>query len=130
MRMGSLNLPPILARLIPRLASPFDAEVTATARAIERALKSQKLDWHDLAAVVTAQSSKPFPVPSGIAESPRAMEIRAWLEAISRERWMNAWTHDFVGDMLVRGSLDRISAKQADCIDKIIAEAYRRGVRP
>jgi hypothetical protein len=46
----SLAFPPVLARLIPRLGSPFDHEVLATARAIERTLKSQKLDWHDVAA--------------------------------------------------------------------------------
>jgi hypothetical protein len=31
-------------------------EVVATARAIERTLKTQKLDWHDVAAAVTAQA--------------------------------------------------------------------------
>lgn len=130
--MSSPNLPPILARLIPRLASPFDAEVTATARAIERALKSQKLDWHDLAAAVIAQQSKTSssPPPHGVDESPGAMKTRAWLEAVSRESWLNDWTREFVSDMLFRGSLDRISPKQATCLDKIITEAYRRGVRP
>jgi hypothetical protein len=48
--------PPVLARMIPRLGSPFDHEVVVTARAIERALKSEKLDWHDVAVVVTSQA--------------------------------------------------------------------------
>lgn len=50
------DFPPILGALIPRLGSEFDGEVVATARAIERTLKSQKLDWHDLAAAVAPQA--------------------------------------------------------------------------
>jgi hypothetical protein len=44
------NLPPIVAKLVPRLASTHDGEVVATARAIERALRAASLDWHDLVA--------------------------------------------------------------------------------
>jgi hypothetical protein len=36
----------LLGRLIPRLASEHDGEVVATARAIERTLKSAGRDWH------------------------------------------------------------------------------------
>ncbi len=42
-----------LRRLIPLLGSPVDAEVVATARAIERVLATAGADWHDLAAMVT-----------------------------------------------------------------------------
>jgi hypothetical protein len=118
-------LPPIIARLIPRLASPFDHEVTATARAIERALKSQKLDWHDVAAAVSAPRSR----PPCVAESNDATQMRAWLEAVSREPWPNDWTQKFIAGVLRRPSLDRLSKKQIACVDNIIGEAYRRGVR-
>jgi hypothetical protein len=50
---------PKLARLIPRLASPFDGEVVATVHAIERALKSKGLDFNDLATAV----NRPEPPP-------------------------------------------------------------------
>jgi hypothetical protein len=119
--------PPVLARLIPRLGSPFDGEVVATARAIERTLKSQKLDWNDLAASLTA----PAPPPRSLrAESAESAEIRAWLEAVSREDWVNAWSRSFVDSLLRRQSLDRLSKKQLAVVNNIVSEAYRRGVRP
>jgi hypothetical protein len=40
---------PLIATLIPKLASDHDGEVVATVRAIGRLLKSDGLDWHDLA---------------------------------------------------------------------------------
>lgn len=43
---------PTLGKLIPRLATEYDGEVVATARAIERLLKSNGHDWHDLAATI------------------------------------------------------------------------------
>jgi hypothetical protein len=118
--------PPVIARLIPRLGSPFDHEVVATARAIERSLKSQKLDWHDVAAAVTAQ---PPSRPAFLAESDDAARMRSWLEAVSREPWPNDWTQKFIAGVLARPSLDRLSKKQVSCANNIVAEAYRRGVR-
>jgi hypothetical protein len=120
------DFPHILSRLIPRLGSPFDHEVTATARAIERALKSQKLDWHDVAAAVTAQA--PPSGPPCVAESDDAARMRIWLEAVSREPWPNDWTQKFIAGVL-RRPLDRLSKKQVACANNIVAEAYRRGVR-
>jgi hypothetical protein len=43
-----------LAKLIPRLASPHDGEIVATAHAIRRMLHTAGLDLHDLATVLTA----------------------------------------------------------------------------
>jgi hypothetical protein len=43
---------PMLGKLIPRLASNHDGEVAATARAIDRVLRSNRLDWHDLAEAI------------------------------------------------------------------------------
>lgn len=127
----SLAFPPVLARLIPRLGSPFDHEVVATARAIERTLKSQKLDWHDVAAAVTAQAPPTqFNYAPRRTESGKAQHMRSWLTAISRESWPNAWTAGFVADLLRRRSLDKLSERQLACIDRIIHEAFDRGVRP
>ena len=39
-----------IAKLIPRLASNHDGEVVATVRAIQRTLKGEGLDLHDLVA--------------------------------------------------------------------------------
>jgi hypothetical protein len=124
------DFPPILARLIPRLGSSFDHEVVSTARAIERALKSRKLDWHDVATAVTAQAAPPTQWDYERHESAAAAEVRAWLEVISREPWLNDWTRKFVTSILARQSLDSLSEKQRACVHNIITEAYRRGVRP
>jgi hypothetical protein len=124
------DFPPVLARMIPRLGSPFDHEVVATARAIERALKSQKLDWHDVAAAVTAQAPPTqWDYKPHRTESDVAAEMRAWLTAISRESWPNQWTAEFVDDLLRRSSLDRLTGKQAACVNRIIRQAQDRGVR-
>jgi hypothetical protein len=40
----SVHLPPIVGKLIPRLASDFEGEVVAAARAIERALRAAGRD--------------------------------------------------------------------------------------
>ena len=45
-----------LGKLIPRLASDHDGEVTATVAAIGRTLVGAGLDWHDLARRVAAPS--------------------------------------------------------------------------
>jgi hypothetical protein len=126
----SLAFPPILGQLIPRLRSPFDGEVVATVRAIERTLKAQKLDWHDVASAV-AQAAPPtqWDYEPQRTESAAAAEVRAWLEVISREPWPNDWTSSFIANILTRQSLDSLSAKQRTCANSIITEAYRRGVR-
>jgi hypothetical protein len=46
---------PKLAKLIPLLSSDKDGEVLATARAIERTLRAEGCDWHDLASAVTRE---------------------------------------------------------------------------
>jgi hypothetical protein len=125
----SLAFLSVVARLIPRLGSSFDGEVVATARAIERALKSQKLDWHDVAAAVTAHAQPTQDYEPYRTESDAAQHMRSWLTAISREPWLNSWTAGFVADLLRRPSLDGLSGKQMACVDRIIREAHDRGVR-
>ena len=99
----------------------------ATARAIERVLKSEKRDWHDLAAAVTALAP-----PAQCNSEPRRTEseIRAWLTAISREDWINQWRAGFIASLLRRRRLDKLSERQLACINRIISDAFERGVRP
>ena len=125
---GRQSLPEIVVRLIPRLASTFDGEVVATARAVEKALRRAGLDWHDLAKAVAMPP--PLLRPPCRNESCESAEMRAWLEAVSREPWPNDWTQKFITSVLSRNSLDRLSEKQKACAESIIDEAYRRGVRP
>jgi hypothetical protein len=62
-------------------------------------------------------------------ESGEARQMRAWLTVISRESWPNVWTAGFVADLLRRSSLDGLTGKQAACVNRIIRQAYDRGVR-
>jgi hypothetical protein len=121
-------LPPVIAQLLPRLGSNFDGEIIATAKAIERVLHSSSMDWHDLTRAITAPA--PLPRQPSRAESAESAEMRAWLEAVSRESWPNEWAQSFIISVLGRQSLDRLSKKQIACVNNIIAEAHRRGVRP
>jgi hypothetical protein len=52
------TIAPTLGKLIPLLASNHDGEVVATARAIDRVLKSGGRDWHDLAALICLPMSE------------------------------------------------------------------------
>jgi len=87
----------IVAKLIPRLASNHDGEVIATVRAIDRTLKADRLDWHDLTRALT---TRPLPrsgySPPCRSESAEATRIRMWLETVSREPWPNDWTQKFI----------------------------------
>ena len=58
------TIAPTLGKLIPRLASEHDGEVVATARAIERVLKANGRDWHDLAAIIVQPALPPAPIRS------------------------------------------------------------------
>jgi hypothetical protein len=119
-------LPEIVSKLIPRLASNHDGEIVATARAIDRALKANRLDWHDLTRAITAPL--PPPPPPFRAESSDVARTRAWLEAVLREPWPNNWERNFIESVLSQ-PLARLSEKQTACVNKIITEARRRGVR-
>jgi hypothetical protein len=119
--------PPILARLVPRLDSPHDGEIIATAKAIERVLHSSSMDWHDLTKAITAPP--PIPWQPNRTESHESAEMRTWLEAISRETWLNDWSRSFIANILARRSLDSLSVKQRTCVDRIIKQAFDRGVR-
>jgi hypothetical protein len=91
-------------------------------------LKPLGFDWHDVAVAVTAQAPS-TQYEQHHTESGEARQMRAWLEAISRESWPNEWTPGFVGDLLRRSSLDGLTGKQTACINRIIRQAYDRGVR-
>lgn len=131
------DFPPVLARMIPRLGSPFDHEVVATARAIERVLKSKKLDWHDFSAAVSAQE----PPARGHREAAHdgaplwrfldCEERLQWLAALASEPMLNQWSRSFVTSIAAQiRSGCRLSPKQLECVDRILATAWRRGVRP
>lgn len=84
---------PKLCRMIPRLASTADAEVVATARAIERTLDSAGLCWHDLAACI----DRGLPAPSPAPEEPAMPTWRQMqLYCVERARLLSLKEGNFV----------------------------------
>jgi hypothetical protein len=53
----------MVCKPLPQLASKFDGEVVATARAINRTLKSAGCSWHDLVSKILVPLPKPEPAP-------------------------------------------------------------------
>src|SRR5262249_46770604 len=66
--MSARPIPPAtrerLAKLVPRFASTFESERTATLAAIQRTLRAEGLDWHDLTAAIQQASVQQRPPPS------------------------------------------------------------------
>jgi hypothetical protein len=97
---------PLLAqKLIPRLASSFDGEVVATARALERALKGEGLDLHDLTRMANAA---PLSRDCDLPESETAKRARAQLKEILAKGWLDR-SVEFAESVLERRNLDLLS---------------------
>lgn len=79
-----------LSKLIPRLASDYDGEVVATARAIERILSASGLTWHDLADRVSPEPTPGFDYDTANEYHRLANEL------IEREAWNTEKEHDFL----------------------------------
>ncbi|SFK79182.1 hypothetical protein [Methylocapsa palsarum] len=143
--MSVLTAESKITKLIPRLASDFDGEVVATARAIGRALKSAGLDWHDVANISESCLNKPASVRTSSSRKyyGRAAEVApvwnkltvtqrgAWLSAIHRQHWLSVWEADFVADICARdpADIERLSQKQIICLNRIIGRAFSMGMR-
>lgn len=117
-------IPPVVRKLIPRLASPFDGEVVATVHAMIRALATDGFDLHDLAKMADAA---PVHRDRDADESPYAKKVRASLkEALAEEFWLSEWEIEFIGSVLDRPNLDLLSEKQAAVVKKIMRRMEAR----
>jgi hypothetical protein len=130
---------PRLARLVPRLGSTFDAEVVATAKAIERTLKASGADLCDLAALIAKTAgmeagprtvSASAPAPTGPAPRwrtmPEAERIR-WLDRLDHSEVLNGWERRFLDD-LARKFASRsfqISDAQGAVLERMIEKLWR-----
>jgi hypothetical protein len=118
-----LNDPPVVRKLIPRLASPFDAEVVATAHAIIKALAADNFDLHDLAKMADAA---PAHRARDLGETEYASRVRARLKEILLEPWPDTWTREFIDSILDRPNLDALSTRQiSSSIESYRSAAYR-----
>ncbi|MBN8998870.1 MAG: hypothetical protein J0H54_05590 [Rhizobiales bacterium] len=109
-----------IAKMLPRLATTHDAEVVATARAMQRTLASAGADLHDVVALIEAGSA---------ASRPRTelghVEVIALAEKLLDRRRcdLNNVETQFVRDMRAAAkrfkSKLRISPKQADWLRQL-----------
>jgi hypothetical protein len=121
-----------IAKLIPLLASHHDGEVVATARAIERTLKSAGLDLHALADVV---EHEPTPKELTVYDGPEVGEPTTWLELA---RWCRhhddgrledherAFVHDMAARLACGGEP---SKRQGAWLRALYAKLCRAGGR-
>jgi hypothetical protein len=102
-----------LGRLLPMLSSNHDGERVGAVAAIERVLKSNNCDWHDLAASITG--------PAPAREPPRSRPQSRTTEASAT---MDA------GDLIdlitmVRDSGARIGSRSEEFLDGLLERAGR-----
>jgi hypothetical protein len=117
-------IPPLAAKLTPRLASSFDNEVVATVRALQKALAG--LDLHDVARMA---NSAPLSRDLDLPESEYARRVRVRLKEILAEGGLDGWPTSFTESILERRSLDDLSERQALCVNKILRRAQARRPR-
>ena len=108
--MSLYTISPRLRKLLPRLASNHDGEVAATARAIERTLKSAGHDWHDLADSI------------GAPDRDAPDELLGMAKALDGRTGLNAWEAKFVPNMvqLLRAGA-RLTEKQEQALRRCYA---------
>jgi hypothetical protein len=89
-----------LAKLMPRLASPFDGERIATLAAIERVLAAEGFDLHDLTAAIALPAAA---MPASPSSQPRQpIEVRHLLTLIGvleHEASLSPRARDFLADL-------------------------------
>lgn len=134
--MGNLvSITGKLEKLIPRLGTDADGEVIAIVRAIERALKSNGNDWHDLAAALKAQpepiqyqpytAPKPQPQPRYQArdqELEQFLQMARYLRDFCAAR-LNEKCRRFVVEMAnTLGAGQAISTKQKQFLANLYAQ--------
>jgi hypothetical protein len=91
-----------VAKLFPRLASNFDGEVVAVARAIQRTLQADGADFHDL---MVRLLPAPRLAPEQVADEWSAETWRLWCGAHVSDTRLNERDRSFLRSM-------------ADCLKK------------
>ena len=100
-----------LRKLLPRLASNYSGEVTATVAAIDRTLRNVGCDWHDLANQI-GRTDNGITAPS----------LRAMADTLGDVLSLNNWERKFVADMrrlLTAGA--RLTEKQEQALRRTYA---------
>ena len=117
-----------IAKLVSLLASDRVGERVGAVAAIDRVLKSAKLDWHDLAAQITAKPVEEPPQPQRCA--PAEMDADDLVEVIEAIRDsgvnLNTSSEGFLNSLLGRArdyDVVLISVKQQRWLADLAAKA-------
>src|SRR5947208_3129110 len=119
--VATVRLASKLAPLVTRLGSGFDGEIIAAVKAIERALKSHKYDWHDFAAWIS--------IPASVTHD---SEIIAAVKAIERALKSHKYDwHDFaawisIPASVTHDSIARGGAPTWDDLDDVLRREWLR----
>lgn len=114
-----------IARIIPRLGSNHDGEVVAAAKAIERILSAEKLDWHEVADLVGNSALR---LPQGPAHSWNEMPHQ-WrsqlLTALLCQPDLSEWEIQFLRSVAQKFSRGfALTDKQVDIIDRLAMRTF------
>ena len=125
-----------LGKLLPMLSSSHNGERVGAVAAIERVLKSNGFDWHDLTGLITAPPAGASPPPprqprpanteDDIGMSMLDHELVAPVEALRAARRFTARSEEFLDSMLERaGRFDvvRLSPKQKRWLEDLALKA-------
>jgi hypothetical protein len=132
------SLPPAvrekLGKLVPLLSSNHDGERVGAVAAIERVLKSNGFDWHDLTGLITSPAAAtPSPPPHHPADPQDDLgvsmldhELVSLVEALRAARRFTARSEEFLDSMLARaGRFDvvHLSPKQKRWLEDLALKA-------
>ena len=121
-----------LGRLLPMLSSNHDGERVGAVAAIERVLKRNNCDWHDLAASIAAPESarEPPRQQAAAAENSTAVDAGDLIDLITTVRDSGAWlgprSEQFLGGLLERAgrfTVVYLSPKQKQWLDDLALKA-------
>jgi hypothetical protein len=112
-----------LGKLLPMLSSNQDGERVGAVAAIERVLRSNGFDWHDLTGLITApptaapppRQTRPTSTDDDVGMSMLDHEVVSLVEALRAARRFTARSEEFLDSMLERaGRFDvvHLSPKQ------------------
>lgn len=125
-----------LGKLMPLLSSNQDGERVGAVAAIERVLRSNGFDWHDLTGLITAPPAATPPPPprqprpadteDAIGMSMLGHELVSLVEALRAARRFTARSKEFLDGLLERaGRFDvvRLSPKQKRWLEDLALKA-------
>jgi hypothetical protein len=123
-----------LGKLVPLLSSSQDGERVGAVAAIERVLKSNGFDWHDLTGLITAppaatpphRQPRPANTEDDIGMSMLGHELVSLVEALRATRRFTARSEEFLDGLLERaGRFDvvHLSPKQKRWLEDLALKA-------